>query len=110
MQAGGGRTTRVRSLAVAAVALAELVLAPATAEARDCGQMTADGKTWAVSQRDTNCRFARYAVQLYASQGRAPANWRCRQSPAGEFGPEGGWQISCWRPQTERRAWGEAPA
>ncbi len=83
-----GRTPLTVAAAAAALLLVALLALPAAAEARHCGQVTAGGKTWSVSQRQMNCRFARYAVVRVAAQRRAPRGWRCRRYLVGrEFEP-----------------------
>ena len=68
------------ALAAAALVLVSLLVMPAAAEARHCGSVTAAGKTWTVSKRQTNCAFARYAVRRAVAERRAPRGWRCRLS------------------------------
>lgn len=64
-------------LAVAlAVALALAV--PAVAEAKPCGDVRAQGKTWIVGgSAKPSCRFMRSSARRYLNRGREPGGWNC---------------------------------
>ena len=62
---------------VAALAMLVVGARPPSAEAKPCGDVSADGQVWIVGGAGAGCRFQRRWTKHYIEHGDEPSGWNC---------------------------------